>query len=526
MTASPSRRSLADAPSADAGEIDFNALIVALEALAEDRALLAELGRPLRARLLTAANRVAQPDRTARRKLRKELRRREIAAARDKDERRLQRTGIRVLRSHPTAPVGLPEPTGGTEKGASAATEPDTPPLDEARNCYVCKTDYHQLHPFYDQLCPSCAAFNWEKREQSADLRGRVAMVTGGRVKIGYHTALKLLRAGARVVVTTRFPRDGVHRFAAEPDFEDWRGRLELFGLDLRHLPSVAAFAHFLEQHLPQLDVLIHNACQTVRRPPGFYEHLMAAERAPLGQVDAELRPLLAAQERLESSLRSSGLTGATKEDPTALQPLLPGMSPICRTVTARVAARGSGALRGGVSPGLLDADLQQVDRRTRNSWRLRLHEVSPVELLEVQLINTVAPFILSGRLRALMNRRQDRDRHIVNVSAVEGQFYRAFKTVNHPHTNMAKASLNMMTRTSALDYFEDGIHMNSVDTGWITDEDPVQHADRKRMEMRFHPPLDAVDGAARILDPVFHGYRVGEHWWGRFFKDYRPAHW
>jgi len=175
---------------------------------------------------------------------------------------------------------------------------------------------------------------------------------------------------------------------------------------------------------------------------------------------------------------------------------------------------------------GRLDQDLQQVDLRQHNSWRMLLHEVPTVELLETQLVNAVAPFVMNGRLKALMLRTPERDKHIVNVSAMEGQFYRKFKTTRHPHTNMAKAALNMMTRTAAADYFNDGIHMNSVDTGWVSDEDPAAIARRKADESDFSPPLDIVDGAARIVDPIVSGFNTGVHVWGQFLKDFKPTDW
>ena len=161
---------------------------------------------------------------------------------------------------------------------------------------------------------------------------------------------------------------------------------------------------------------------------------------------------------------------------------------------------------------GRLDQDLQQVDLRGRNSWRLLLPRCRPSNCSRCSSSTPIAPFIINARLKPLMLRTPERDKHIVNVSAVEGQFYRKFKTTRHPHTNMAKAALNMMTRTAATDYHGDGIHMNSVDTGWVTDEDPVEIAARKTEEQRFHPPLDIVDGAARIVDPIISGFNTGTH--------------
>ncbi|MEO0602251.1 MAG: SDR family oxidoreductase, partial [Myxococcota bacterium] len=360
--------------------------------------------------------------------------------------------------------------------------------------CYVCNQPYSDLHFFYDQLCPRCGDFNFRKRSPEADLRGRVALVTGARVKIGYHAAILLLRSGCRVIVTTRFPKDAARRYASEPDFDEWSDRLEIAGIDLRRIGDVEDLCAQMVDRLPRLDFIINNACQTVRRPPGFYDHLSRGELTDGG----DLGKLLPYQRHGEpdSSVWSS-------------LPLLPGDTD-----------------RSAFPEGRLDADLQQVDERVVNSWRLKLDEVPTVELLEVHLVNAVAPFLLNARLKPLMKRVPTHDKHIVNVSAMEGQFYRTFKSERHPHTNMAKASLNMMTRTSAPDYLRDGIHMNSVDTGWVTDEDPVHHAERKRAELNFHPPLDVVDGAARIVDPIFDGIETGTHVWGQFLKDYKPTDW
>jgi NAD(P)-dependent dehydrogenase (short-subunit alcohol dehydrogenase family) len=508
---------------------DVRKTIRLLETILEDRARLAGLPDEERKALLIAAGRVSRPEDHQQRRLIRAFRRARKEKLEAHDRAALAETEIRAARQ-----TAVYVPPARRLSGADGAEE--RPELKQPRTCYVCKAEYRRLHFFYDAMCPECAALNYEKRFQTAPLDGRVALITGARVKIGFQASLKMLRAGAHVIATTRFPHDATRRYAREEDFESWRHRLEVYGLDLRHAPSVELFARHLVETKERLDIILNNAAQTVRRPPGFYAHLLPVETEPLDVLPAPLQELLRAHESLKARLSGRPAPALGDGAPPATDA---GSLVSWSGGRAGVGIEASAALSmlpytqedledvHHVFPeGHTDADLQQVDLRARNTWRLTLSEVETAEMLEVHLINAVAPFILCARLKPLMLRHRTGEQHVVNVSAMEGIFSRGTKTDKHPHTNMAKAALNMMTVTSARDYIQDGIHMNAVDTGWVTDEDPAVHATRKRDELGFEPPLDIVDGAARICDPFFSGLLTGEHVWGKFLKDYKPSTW
>ncbi|HTL12053.1 MAG TPA: SDR family oxidoreductase [Bdellovibrionota bacterium] len=499
-----------------------------LETIASDGHVLARLNEDDRVRLMMAAGRLIHPEQAeARRrvKAKRSFKKQQLEA---KD--RVVRAATHIRAARRDAVFVAPE---RRLIGPGAGAEPVVE-LERPRDCYVCKTSFTRVHFFYDAMCPDCGALNYEKRFQTAPLDGRVALITGARLKIGYQAALMLLRAGARVVVTTRFPHDAAQRFARENDFGVWGDRLQVHGLDLRHSPSVEVFTQLMERRLDRLDILINNAAQTVRRPPGFYKHMVDLESAPIETLTEGARKILAQHAELRRELTGSpdlgwlsewhGIADRTRVARPSGQPSTLGITE--SAALSQIPYKCDDGTEQYFPEGRLDADLQQVDHRAMNSWRMRLSDVPTAELLEVQLVNSVAPFILCSKLKPLMLRDRTGEKHIVNVSAVEGQFARHTKTDKHPHTNMAKAALNMMTLTSARDYVRDGIHMNAVDTGWVTDEDPAAISARKQAEHDFQPPLDIVDGAARVCDPIFSGLLTGQHSWGNFFKDYRPVAW
>ncbi|WFG46944.1 SDR family NAD(P)-dependent oxidoreductase [Pseudonocardia alni] len=390
-------------------------------------------------------------------------------------------------------------PLVSTTPGATAGT------LHRARGCYVCKTRYTVVDAFYHQLCPDCAAAHRAHRDARTDLSGRRALLTGGRAKIGMYIALRLLRDGAHLTITTRFPRDAARRFAALPDSAQWLHRLRVIGVDLRDPGQVVAVADEVAAAGP-LDILVNNAAQTVRRSPGSYSALEAAEHEELPA--GELPEIVS-------------FTSGSRELPLLLAGAVPGgrdlaaLATTARSASPERMAAGTAVDAGGLLP----------DTAAVNSWVDHVQHVDPLELLEVQLCNQTAPFVLVSRLRPAMAASSARNKYVVNVSAMEGVFGRGYKGPGHPHTNMAKAALNMLTRTSAGEMFAtDRILMTAVDTGWITDERP--HPMKLRLaEEGFHAPLDLADGAARVYHPIVAG-EAGEDLHGVFLKNYRVSSW
>jgi NAD(P)-dependent dehydrogenase (short-subunit alcohol dehydrogenase family) len=412
------------------------------------------------------------------------------------------------------APDRIDDETRGIPLSASVSA-PSAGTLLRSRACYICKQHYTRVDAFYHQLCPECAALSHAKRTARTDLTGKRALLTGGRAKIGMYIALRLLRDGAHTTITTRFPRDAVRRFSSMPDSHQWLHRLRVVGIDLRDPAQVVGLADVVAQD-GSLDILINNAAQTVRRSPGAYARLAEAELAPLPEGPLpELLTFGHTNDPHPQALAAS----------VASHPILAAAASRADELTEAALSAGSTSLQRLAAGTAIDAGGLVPDEHHVNSWTQHVDDVEPLEMLEVQLANTVAPFLLISRLRPALAATRARRTYVVNVSAMEGVFSRRYKGPGHPHTNMAKAALNMLTRTSAAEMFEtDGILMTSVDTGWITDERP--HPTKVRLaEEGFHAPLDLVDGAARVYDPIVSG-EAGVDYYGVFLKDYRPTNW
>jgi NAD(P)-dependent dehydrogenase (short-subunit alcohol dehydrogenase family) len=427
-----------DDPLGGLSEGDVVTTIRTLETLGRDAALFKS--RPfkkLRAALAPCALALVGQDATDDRQRRKLER-----PVQDEDERRRvmdrdakNRTALRKERLDRLETAGLVAdgPALAPQLLLTDGSKEDS--LNRAVACYCCKAPFSELHHFYAALCPACASLNFEKRTQTADLRGRGALVTGARVKIGFRVALKLLRAGATVVATSRFPADAAARYAAEADAEEWRDRLRVVGCDFRDLGAVEALCAAVPELLGcGLDVLVNNACQTVRRPPQYYAQTVAREaklRKAIGNASLPLLEGPAIADANEPTADVSLMRSWTAKAPTTSDPALRAL--LC--VAPGDDVRDDAAFPAGKTDG--NADLsEQLDLRRDNSWTQKIDEISTPELAEVFAINALAPFVINSKLIPVLKdgASNERRRFVINVSAMEGKFYR-HKQPTHPHT-------------------------------------------------------------------------------------------
>ncbi|WP_420575077.1 SDR family NAD(P)-dependent oxidoreductase [Kordia sp.] len=358
--------------------------------------------------------------------------------------------------------------------------------LNVPKNCYCCNTSFSLAHSFYNRLCPKCAELNYENRFKNLDLSGRNVILTGGRVKIGYATALKMLRSKAHVTVTTRFPAIALEQFRQEKDYESWKNNLVVYGLDLRNLKSVENFITYYKSKHESLDILINNAAQTIKYTDQYYT------------------PLIAEEEKLAIGFSN-------------VQTLIANETPVANVKL----------LNNHVEKNFLELNRfgQPVDLRAKNSWNATLEEITMQELIEVNLINQISPYFLIKEFLPLLRNSSFPKKHIINVTSSEGQFSYNNKTMFHPHTNMTKAALNMMTRTAAMTYEKDHIYMNAVDVGWVS-TGARETLRKQQFEKGYIPPLDPVDGASRIVHPIYENEKNNTIFTGKLLKNYAVEDW
>lgn len=416
------------------------------------------------------------------------------------------------------------------------------PKGDYHHTCNCCGGSFREMHHFYHQLCKDCAQLSWDKRTHTADMTGMVCVVTGGRVRIGYQIVLKLLRAGAFVLTTSRFPLDCAQRFSREEDFDCWRGRLEIVGpVELSNMRLVEHFCDQLIARFQRIHVLINNAAQTLTRAEGWHYRMGQLEANAESSLSEEARALV----KNPAELVTICDIACDKEPEIACVPqetahessvpLSPSQQLVCNATSSNhigaIERNWSEAIDLADFPkGKLDASGQPLDLTAQNSWDRKLCDVSTMELLQTLAANAAAPFIMCSRLASVLEppTKEDPFGHIVNVQALEGKFSVKKKSRCHPHTNMAKAALNMLTHTSANDLFRRRILMNNADTGWVTDMASGGVGPMAATHATFvEVPMDEIDGASRVLDPVFS--HLNDPTWlirGKLFKDYRVVNW
>jgi len=334
-------------------------------------------------------------------------------------------------------------------------------------------------------------------------------------VKIGHACALRLLRSGAYVTVTTRFPRNALEQFRKEPDFAEWKEKLLVLEADFRRMASVQQVINTVLARLERIDILIHNAAQTIRRPPAFYDSLLSRERE-LAALAANSEPVVAGICQQEQP--SSTTTIAPLEEALVLLPVEASLPVLASDLEAELRKAE------WFPQGKTDPHGDQLDLRTVTSWTMKLEDTEMPEFAEVLAVNLVVPYLLTSRWLPLLRRAPSA--FVIFVTSQEGSFSSGsgFKNSAHPHTNVAKAGLNMLARTIASDLRRDAIFVSAADPGWVSWMQPGSSQAAERA------PLSEEDGAARCLDPVFSGLKAVKNRRcppsGVLFKDFRVAPW
>lgn len=347
------------------------------------------------------------------------------------------------------------------------------------KKCYICRKELTVSHEKYSRLCKECGEYNLLERERIENLEGYIAIVTGGRIKIGYYTSLKLLKAGAKVIVTTRFPFDALKRYSEEEDFFNWKDRLIICELDLKRANDIEEFINFIDKNYSKIDILINNAAQTVKKNKAYYEELKEGEKKLYLEYEEK---------------------GEYKNNLKLIKNIN--------------------------LPTLKNEELINLEENENyNSWVAKPEDISLYEFLEVQVINSTAPFMLCTRLKKNLMSSDNLNKFIINVSSLEGSFSEKRKSSKHIHTNMAKASLNMLTKSLAKDYAKERIFIYSVDPGWVSNQFPKKW--NGICDESFKAPLTFEDAASRICNPVFRYKKALKlDNIGVLFKDYKKEEW
>ena len=386
------------------------------------------------------------------------------------------------------------------------------------RLCYICRFTIDVPHPKFTAMCIPCGEFNLTGSRLTLGnpercwnyFEDETALVTGGRVNLGFHIALELLRHGMKVIITTRYPQDALRRFQGETDHHRWFSRLSILGADFRCSADVFEVVRLVKKIVeegkhatgwgrePGLKLLINNAAQT----------LTDAVSKEQQAVEREVKLL---EEKGESWSSHSTILDESNYRPRVrggMQSQMEGLASAAAIENSTPATGEAVAEVAGPS-----------------SWAQSLNEIPYDDVISAHSVNTFTPLILIRELGPLIGGKAGRGRtrhpsyahtpigHIINVSSREGIFeaHRDSRAKNgkHVHTNMSKAGLNMITETEAARFWKKQlVAMNTVDPGYMSAAPEYEDA------FGGERPLGWEDGAARVLWPIHRmekAYRSGK---------------